>query len=411
MDTRKTIKMLTQGWWGAEYTQTPDINTSWQPRTSNTFQRPNGYAGSAKIVTSERDGYFVPGTFRANPCIMREMRASATQGYAESNKWWVGWYYRLTGHFWYQCCQVNPSFEMSELDEYNTNEASLAIVKTQAKLREAEWNAFVALGELKETIELLRNPLKCLRDSLQNFLNNKGRFRRTVFVGDTLTGSWMTYRYAIVPLISDVIAAAKLLKKKLEQIEGMQRISGGQRVDLPKIGSCSYTDGNSGFTWQMAYDRQMYRLTVHHVYFERMLMSTNEFLARALGFDLPSLATNLWELVTRSFVIDWVFAVGDWLAAITPDPKLVYLGNCTSQKIVKRITCDVVSIRHEVGLRTDRPVILPRYTWDSSTLHRQVGTSTVVMPPFNPNYLKIKRLLDSLSMLWHPATQNVRRLK
>lgn len=409
MDTRKTIKMLTSGFWGVQMSQTPDNPSSWQAAQSVYFQRPNGFSGSAKIVTSEREGYFTPGTFRANPCIMREMRASATAGYAVSNKWHVGWYYRLIDHFWYQACQRNTSFEMSELDEWSTNEASLAVVKTRAKLREAEWNAFVALGELRETLELLRNPLKCLRDSLLQFLKKQGKFRKTLLVGDAASGSWMTYRYAIVPLISDVIAAVKLLQKKLEQIQGMQRVSGGQRVDMPLSGTVS--DSSWGFTWVMAYERQMYRLSIHHVYFERMLMSTNELLARLMGFDQSQLAQNVWELVSRSFVIDWVFAVGSWLAAITPDPKITYLGNCTSQKIVKRITCDVVSIRHEIGLRRSEPVVLPRYTWDSSTLHRQVGTSTVVMPPFNPNYFNIKRLLDSLSMLWHPATANVRRLK
>lgn len=301
---------------------------------------------------------------------------------------------------------------MSELDTYNTNEAQLALVKTQAKLSEAEWNAFVALGEIGETIDLLRNPLKSFLKSFKDFLSGKNKskqLRKTQLLGDLLSSHWLMYRYAIIPLISDIMAAIALFKKKLDQLEGMQRISSGQEIAYPIKGSV--TESNSGFRWTMQYERQMYRKTIHHVYFEQALMSTNELLAKWMGFSPSQILNNAWELTRLSFVLDWVLAVGDWLSAITPDPSLKYLGNCTSQKITKRITCDVTSITHEVGLRYDKPVILPRYTWDSSTLHRQVGTTTGVLPPFNPDFLKLKRILDSISLLWQPATTAARRLR
>lgn len=418
MDTRKTDRMSKAFTYGCDGSFSP--NSGWVPYTIESGSYDWGVNGSYKDVTSERSGYFIPGKFRANPCILREASCGCQGGYAYSNKL-NGIYYRISGDFWRRVYWSNPTkYVLGGYGDWSQNDADFAQVKAEAKLQEAEWNATCSLGELAETLRMLKDPFQnitrlfgylTMPSKLAKQLKKYGsKVDDKLVVTDYATGSWLLYRYGLQPLISDIVAGIKYFEDQLAQkIEGMQRCGGGL-VNVNK-----YTDTVSwdltGFTVTSVV--QMRETIESHasIYYEQKLLSDLWFKLKSLGAHPSQLPSNIWEWTWLSFTVDWVWRVGDWLQAIMPAPGVTLLGRSISQKITRKIDVDVISIKHPAGLRQDIPVVLPYFRWESRKLERRVPTTAVALPPFNPNFFKIQRMLDTLSLIWSLNSKNLKRIK
>lgn len=418
MDTRKTDKMSKAFYYEVARSTLPD--TGYVRRTSETGSYTWGVNGSYKSVISEREGYFIPGKFRANPAILQEASCGSVGGMAYSNKD-GSYYYLLQGDFWRRVYWSNPSkYILGDYGTWNQNEANLAQVKAEAKLQEAEWNATCSLGELAETLALLKNPFQNVT-RLLGYLTMPTKLAKQLkmlnykvddklVIADYAAGCELLYRYGLVPLISDIVAGIKYFETVLEQkIEGLQRCGAGVRVVNKYTDNVTWT--LSDFTVSSVV--QMEEITESHcaVYYEQKLLSDLWWKLKTLGAHPAQIPANLWEWTWLSFTVDWVVAVGDWLQAITPAPGITLKGRSTSQKITRKIDVDVISISYPKGLRQDLPVVLPYYRWNSRKLERRVPTTAVALPPFNPNFFKLWRLLDTLSLIWSLNSKHLKRIK
>lgn len=368
--------------------------------------------GRYKEVVSERDGKFLPGKFRANPCIMRDIIVSRVNGYAKSLPS-AGYLYEMTGDWWYLDMR-NVDFTKYwwlsfPTETWDQNQANVAWVKAQAKIQEAEFDCTVALGELAETLAMLKNPFKALTDACSKLYWNVGRARKGLITADALTGAWMSWRYGIKPLISDILKIVELWDKKVKQLEGMQRKAAGIRV-IDRVDT-SWTKTWAHFTIHNRWEERVERKTTYHVYYERLLEANLMFILRSLGMHPSNIPAGMWELTSKSFVWDWFFLVGDWLRAITPDPSLKMLGACVTQKTERLIDVTSTHVSCSIGLDPTIPVVLPAWRWRSEVMERRVGTAAVALPPFNPNFFKLTRMLDSLSMMWGSLTRDINRIK
>lgn len=411
MDTRKRDQSKTNKL-GADYWQ---VNgTTGSRGLYGTYNNVSTWLteGRYKEVVSERDGKFLPNKFRANPCIMRDVVVSRVNGYARSLPS-AGYFYELTGDWWYTSMSSINWSRYWWLSYPNTvwdqNRANVAWVKAQAKIREAEFDCTVALGELAETIALLKNPFKAITDATSKLYWNVGRARKGLITVDALTGAWMTWRYGIKPAISDILKIVELWDKRIKQLEGMQRKAGGIRV-VDRVDD-TWTKAWAHFTIHNRWEERVEQKTTYHIYYERLLEANLMFMLRSLGMHPSNIPAGMWELTTKSFVLDWFLLVGDWLRAITPDPSLKMLGACVSQKTQKVVDVTSTHISCSIGLDPTIPVVMPHWHWRSAVLERRVGTAEVAMPPFNPNFFKLSRVLDSLSMIWGSLTRDIKRIK
>lgn len=369
-------------------------------------------SGRYKEVVSERDGKFIPGKFRANPCIMKTYDVSKLGGYARTLPS-GGYYYELVGDWWYanlRNIDYAKYYWLSFPGEvWVQSEADIAWLKVQSKLREAEFDCLVALGELAETLHMLKNPFKAVTDATSKLYWNVGRAKKGLITADALTGAWLSWRYGIKPLISDILKIIELWDKKIKQLEGMQRKAGGVKV-------IQQSDKHWTFPWahwqiHNRWEERIERKSTYHVYYERLLEANYMFLLRSIGMHPSAIPAGMWELTRLSFVWDWFFLVGDWLRAIVPDPTLKYLGACVSQKTQRVLEFSTINISASIGVDPTVPVVLPLWKWRSNVLERRVGTATVELPPFNPNYLKLTRVLDTISLLWGSLTHDIKRIK
>nr|URG16524.1 MAG: maturation protein [Leviviridae sp.] len=375
-----------------------------QPYFNYTIRPEFGTSGTYKQVTSERSGKFFPGKFRANPCILKENKVESIKGYARSRAY-LGNCVELLGDFWNLQVIGNSSLWSGEYNSgygaWNQGYADYAKVKALSKLKEAEFDAAVALAELKETLTLLRNPISALTDELKKIGKDK-QFKKGKSFLNVLAGGWLTYRYGIIPLMSDITAIIQLCESKIRKIEGMQRKAGGfetsSKWDLKGDHLVSLGEPSFGLTTMYQFERK-YK-TTHHCYYFRDFEGIEMVQLRALGIHPTQITSFVWEKTRLSFVLDWFVAVGDWLRAFTPDPAISFAGHCVSQKIETTIQATTTRVSCGVGLDPTVPVVLPKVLAVSRYLERRVATTEVVFPPLNPNFFSIKRLLDSFALAW-----------
>lgn len=420
MDTRTTDRMTKTFHYYVGRSFTPDFASDVGIMATSGIC-PDGCNGSFKQVVSEREGYFVPGKFRANPAILREASCKSMGGLAYSGLLYGYYYQSLHGDFWYALRWANESkYILDGYGSWNQNEANFAQVKAEAKLQEAEWNATCSIGELAETLAMLKNPFQNIT-KLLGYLSMPGKLAKQLkmlrskvdnklVVTDYATGSWLLFRYGLQPLISDIVDGIKYFETKLQQrIEGLQRCGAGfvTRENFTDVVKWSYGE----FTVTSTYKAENSIESHASVYYEQELLSDLYFKLKSLGAHPSQIPSNIWEWTWLSFTVDWVLAVGNWLQAITPAPGITLKGRSISQKITRKIDVDVAAIRTPGGLSPDLPVVYPYFRWTSRKLERRVPTTAVLLPPFNPNFFKIERMLDTLSLMWSLNSAHLKRIK
>lgn len=176
----------------------------------------------------------------------------------------------------------------------------------------------VALGELRETLRMLRSPAKALRTHLQNYLytvrKNKRRFKgkseakKKEFLADT----WLEYSFGMLPFINDVRDAAQALDTGREYLDR-------NLINIrPRFGTIESTEiltgpshGYAAIFSFTSKEKRNYRTQVKYygaVANRRATAIRTE--ASVFGFDPTSFVPTLWELIPYSFLVDYFTNVG-----------------------------------------------------------------------------------------------------
>lgn len=186
------------------------------------------------------------------------------------------------------------------------------------------YNFFLPLAELKDIGSLARSAVQ-MSVGIADILNSKGirknQLRATPLkaIGELLrtkdfTGDYLTAVFGVVPLYNDIVSLQEAIESYQDHMADLWGNNGlWQNVYFKK----TYRKSNTEHLWSgmCRLKRTSHRTTV--------LKSSVE--ARyELDFTYPSFAvsglnyfgldvdwSDLWELVPMSFVIDWLFAVGD----------------------------------------------------------------------------------------------------
>jgi hypothetical protein len=170
---------------------------------------------------------------------------------------------------------------------------------------------------------------------------------------DSMSHRWLEYNFALRPLIQDLITTVKAAQGFLKQLYSLaagagkpQKVHGGFQTVVAKGGETSRlftrgsgcypgNNGNCPYLGANPVDCQYYLdavemidcvsrygITVFYQYELPPDIAGLELKARALLSAIglkPSLET-IWELIPFSFVLDWVFPVGDIVSRLKNDP-------------------------------------------------------------------------------------------
>lgn len=252
------------------------------------------------------------------------------------------------------------------------------------------------LGELKETIAMLRSPFQSLRKALLNFKRlTKGK--PVSVAADT----WMELRYGIMPLVYSIQSYVAQGWRHYNQTGVLRRESATKR-----IGSVSVVEGPFvAFDKFYAQERRTITRTVKattKVYFK---YSRQVDYSYALGLDVTALPGLMWELTKMSWMLDWYLNVGTFLEAHRHDPYRSVLGHCTTVVAADEVTNDLIgSYAGKYVLTSDW-----QHTLTQSKVERVIGSPLPSFPVVDVGFNSIKHVVDALALSWQSMPKIIKK--
>lgn len=209
-----------------------------------------------------------------------------------------------------------PAFPSSTGEAEATNQALTAFSRNYIKTQQA-FQSFVALGELHETLSMLRNPAKALTRGVGSYFDTLKKRRRR---GQSsrqrkriLQDTWLEYSFGWVPLINDIKDAQEALSRLSEHVLETTSVRGyAQYANSTTVTTWSQIIGNLRL-----YFVERYQPSVTVVYrgIAAIEASTSAYAAQQFGITFRDFVPSAWELIPYSFLVDYFTNVGDVISA------------------------------------------------------------------------------------------------
>jgi len=339
-----------------------------------------------------------------NPCEIRQNVRKAETNSASlsmlkckqkgdpSWSWWD--YYWMGDIMGYLLAQYMPMTPYQLLPNADTIYRNLALSKAYSNLKASPVGIGVHIAELRETIEMLVNPLK----SLRKFLTSNGW---KIFSDTTKlsTDLWLEYRYGWMPLVYAVQNGIDAVNGVLEQGFGIHPVRGGSH----KAVLDTTVRFEKNVAAQLVISGKLRTCTSLQA--KAVLASRNGCThEKFLGTRWQDLPVAAWEGITLSFVWDWFFNIGQWLQSIVPDPDVKVLANSVSLKKTYELTLTPVS--YGVGAQyVNKGRIMAKHaplkeaSYKEAVLIRTVNHPVPSTPVVRHQLLSLARVADAVSLL------------
>lgn len=294
--------------------------------------------------------------------------------------------------------------------------------KAMAKVGEADLELGVMIGELRETLEGLRNPASALRKYLKD-----GKFYRDIGTRkaqlewyrkqsrgnrvDAATGSWMEGRYGWAPLIYSIDDIMQHVESKRNSLLGKIRT---KRSKTAKLFDSEETE-NYSMPGSYAYKYTVHRTwTVQYFASVAYRLTRPPNMAEAYGMSFLDAPGIGYELITRSFVLDWFVSIGTWLAALKTEitDRISILGVSVSRRVDTSQTTMVKEglLYGVVPIGSDG---ISTHEISYEVLERRCSPEEfhAVMPALNSNALSLLQTIDATALLLQGIQSLLKRRK
>lgn len=287
-----------------------------------------------------------------------------------------------------------PPFSWMSVPAWSAVRANEAATKAYNKIMATDLDVGVMIGELRETLEGLRNPLSGLRSFLKKRSRGGGDFV------SMLSSSWLEWRYGIRPLIQTIQDIYEHVNSECSTVDGKNLLR--KRARAPQVDSkTSATENLQISPWQVQNNISVTTETRYSASVGYTLTSPLTMDER-FGLDAYSIPAIAWELTTLSFVVDWWLNIGSWLQSLRVlNPKVQLAGITVSAKT----TVDVLVTTTGRAWINGTPVLLTdssSATLNYQRLQRQNPplAFTGVTPSLNSKAFDLNRTIDGLTLLW-----------
>jgi len=274
-----------------------------------------------------------------------------------------------------------------------------AILEGLAAVKSPTFDGSTNLGELKETLSMIRNPLLGIRRLGKELIKGYRRGGGLRLL-DYLSSQWLEYRYGIMPLVGTVSDLLSTVDKKLTNGYIIYKGRAGKRYVLSDDTTIVSGLADAFPIKYYAEKRVVREVRTGAVYWAKL----NDTASRKWGLRASDIPSTMWELIPYSFMVDWVFNVGDYIRAITPNRDIKIL-SCAISAASKRSTSHILT-----KLEYDNcayPSLAGRCDVVESFLQRSTSYTVPAWPILNRNILNWKRSLDLLSIGVIPRIQKI----
>lgn len=202
-----------------------------------------------------------------------------------------------------------------------TEADKIARMKFYKRAKEAQtaFRSLTALGELRETLRMIRDPGRSLRRGLDDYLRNvekRSRRANRRSLSRIVSETWLEHAFGWAPLISDIKAAGEGLNRRLNRFAG----------NYTRIYATGVTDeadfGTLGSDTVQPFLRIHSRLVDHKsasVRYYGQVRSVCENPRQAdmtlFGANWREIVPTAWELLPYSFLVDYFTNIGEILDA------------------------------------------------------------------------------------------------
>lgn len=260
------------------------------------------------------------------------------------------------------------------LNKHKTLVHNLAYARWANKLRDGV-QVGQNIAERRQTIEMIRSAISALRSPLEAILRAKrsGALK-------TASNVYLANHFGLQPLMDDIYKLLQLLESQASK----GRVVTAQKTLPIKLVLYNF----DGFTQEFHG-----KVTVRHSAFAQLVDPKVATLAQ---LNLLNPASIAWEVTPFSFVIDWLFPIGTYLASL--DDKIGYsLSDAYTTTLVRG------KFLERCGAPSTPSTYVGFNTWqglEAFCIERAVGTVVPVwQSTLNPWSTSITRTLTSLSLL------------
>lgn len=171
----------------------------------------------------------------------------------------------------------------------------------------------VALGELRETLRMIRNPARAISSSTRDYLRAVKKRRKSTLPKHRkrlLQDSWLEYSFGWIPLLNDIQNGLKALNT-FHDVQ-LQRIVGTWSDKSVVLGSLFNRSSGRGLLHY--YHRQATEREAVVIYRGAVRSQASNPIKSEItkwGFDPRDFIPTAWELVPYSFLVDYFSNIGD----------------------------------------------------------------------------------------------------
>lgn len=242
-------------------------------------------------------------------------------------------------------------------------------------------NGLLVLGELRETIKMLRRPGEGLLSLFNDYLGTAKGLRKEFSsrkgtnakrLTKALSDLWLEYSFGWKPLISDVKDAAATVARIAHDNALRTDRAKGSASDSKAQTDPPFTDGEffTVFPGVVFRHNRQYHSEVGVRYVGGVKASTYgptdtfEGVARETGLTLANFVPTVWNLIPYSFLVDYFVNVGDCIDAVFTDTSSLSWWS----KSVRNVDT--------VQLNSTFDAAATRSTWTGADYEAQVCTGT-----------------------------------
>lgn len=205
-----------------------------------------------------------------------------------------------------------------------------------AKFYKQAWSALrqfqggVFLGELRETLNMIRNPAKSFRRLIDVYSTDvrrrvnrirRGRPRTSpVYISDAnkvVSDTWLEYSFGMKPLMSDVKSGAEALARLALEPHEYKKVRVETDETYSVLPSTPFYIRNIADLTQYRFSRRRTSGYSCWITGEVQCEVTSPYLMKeqVLGFSPGDFAPTIYELIPYSFLVDYFSNIGDVIAA------------------------------------------------------------------------------------------------
>lgn len=233
---------------------------------------------------------------------------------------------------------VDVSIPGQHADPGNADSEAAGRLIKQALRQFTAFKSLTAMGELRETLRMIRRPARSLFKKIGDYVKItrkrgiviKNPAKRRSFLRD----SYLEATFGWQPLVNDIASARNALEKNFDRFSrSYARVSGSasNTVSTEDVGEYRRFD----ILLARYYYTQTLSSYSKRFYGEVKCTTPNPFVSdrRLFGVTLADIALTGWELVPYSFVIDYFTNIGDILESwVLKDSDWAWLSSVTLKR-------------------------------------------------------------------------------